>query len=102
MTSDYPSGSPAQTAWIVSKRPNLDAIRSGFSTARPADRLIEMEPGVGGIQLRTLTVFLRNRECPWHCLMCDLWQQTTLATVPDGAIPEQLDWAFRQSRKPGV
>ena len=36
------------------------------------------------------TVFLTNRECPWTCLMCDLWQNTLEETVPAGTIPEQI------------
>jgi hypothetical protein len=40
------------------------------------------------------TVFLTNRECPFRCLMCDLWTHTTDETVPDGAIPAQIDFAL--------
>jgi hypothetical protein len=40
------------------------------------------------------TIFLTNRECPWRCLMCDLWRNTTDATVPPGAIAEQIDYAL--------
>ena len=40
------------------------------------------------------TVFLTNRECPWHCLMCDLWKNTTDETVPAGSITEQIDYAL--------
>lgn len=40
------------------------------------------------------TIFLTNRECPFRCLMCDLWKNTTDETVPVGAIPEQIDWAL--------
>jgi archaeosine synthase beta-subunit len=40
------------------------------------------------------TVFLTNRECPWHCLMCDLWRNTLMATVPAGAVVGQIDYAL--------
>src|SRR5213078_1780566 len=40
------------------------------------------------------TIFLTNRECPWHCLMCDLWKNTLTETVPPGAIPAQIDSAL--------
>lgn len=40
------------------------------------------------------TIFLTNRECPFRCLMCDLWKNTTLETVPPGAIPAQIDYAL--------
>ena len=40
------------------------------------------------------TIFLTNKECPFHCLMCDLWKNTTDFTVPAGAIPAQIDHAL--------
>jgi len=42
------------------------------------------------------TIFLTNKECPFHCLMCDLWQNTTDTRVPLGAIPSQIKWALQQ------
>src|SRR4030095_100742 len=36
------------------------------------------------------TIFLTNRECPWRCLMCDLWKNTLEEHVPPGAIPAQI------------
>ena len=41
-------------------------------------------------------IFLTNRECPFHCLMCDLWKNTTDQTVPAGAIPDQIEIGFRK------
>jgi archaeosine synthase beta-subunit len=40
------------------------------------------------------TIFLTNRECPFRCLMCDLWKNTTDEPVPRGAIPAQIDHAL--------
>ena len=40
------------------------------------------------------TIFLTNRECPFRCLMCDLWRNTLSETVPLGAIPAQIDHAL--------
>jgi archaeosine synthase beta-subunit len=42
------------------------------------------------------TIFLTNRECPWHCVMCDLWKNTLDFTVPIGAIPAQIDYALEK------
>lgn len=42
------------------------------------------------------TIFLTNRECPFRCLMCDLWKNTTTETVPIGAIPAQIDFALQR------
>ncbi len=46
------------------------------------------------------TIFLTNRECPFRCLFCDLWKNTTDERVPDGAIVAQIDWAL--ARMPPV
>ena len=40
------------------------------------------------------TIFLTNRECPFHCVMCDLWKNTTDERVPVGAIPLQIESAL--------
>lgn len=40
------------------------------------------------------TIFLTNRECPFKCLFCDLWKNTTDERVPVGAIPDQIDYAL--------
>ena len=39
---------------------------------------------------RSATVFLTGRECPWRCVMCDLWRFTTSADTPAGAIAKQV------------
>ena len=45
------------------------------------------------------TILLTNRECPWRCLMCDLWKNTLSETVPVGAIPAQIEFALQQLRQ---
>jgi radical SAM enzyme (TIGR01210 family) len=50
----------------------------------------EEEPDEQGRLLPTAVVFLTNRECPFHCVMCDLWVHTLDVTVPPGAIPAQI------------
>lgn len=52
--------------------------------------IVEDEPGEEGRIARVATVFLTGRECPWRCVMCDLWQTTTSSDTPEGAIPAQL------------
>ncbi len=42
------------------------------------------------------TIFLTNRECPFHCTMCDLWKNTLRETVPLGAIPRQIQTAIEE------
>src|SRR5579864_9207479 len=52
--------------------------------------IVEDERTAEGRVARTATVFLTGRECPWRCVMCDLWQHTTSEDTPKGAIPAQL------------
>lgn len=42
------------------------------------------------------TIFLTNKECPFQCLMCDLWKNTTDQPVPLGAIPAQIEYALER------
>ena len=61
---------------------------------RPYAYLLERERTADGRVVPTATIFLSNRECPFRCLMCDLWKNTTNDVVPLGAIPEQIDFAL--------
>ena len=56
--------------------------------------LIEKERTHSGKIEETGIIFLTNRECPFHCLMCDLWKNTTDYTVAIGDIPHQIEWAL--------
>ena len=60
----------------------------------PYAYLVEPEYTADGVVENIATIFLTNRECPFRCLMCDLWQHTTDQTVPLGAIPAQIDYAL--------
>lgn len=42
------------------------------------------------------TIFLTNRECPFKCLMCDLWKHTLDEPTPHGAIPAQITHALER------
>ena len=63
---------------------------------RPFAFLVEPEHQPSGQVEDVAVLFLTNRECPYRCLMCDLWKNTTNETVPHGAIPEQIDFALRE------
>ena len=60
----------------------------------------EPERMPGGTVEEVTTVLLSNKECPYRCLMCDLWKHTTNETVPVGAIPSQIAYAL--SRLPST
>lgn len=63
---------------------------------KPYHFLVEPEVSRFGILEDVATVFLTNRECPFRCVFCDLWKNTTDLTVPPGAIPAQIDFALER------
>ena len=72
--------------FVLKHRPakiSLDPRRAHVS-------LWEEEPDALGALVPTAVIFLTNRECPFRCVMCDLWTHTLDETVPRGAIPEQI------------
>jgi radical SAM enzyme (TIGR01210 family) len=70
--------------------------RNSVDPARPYAFLVEPERAADGQIEDVATLFLTNRECPFRCLFCDLWKNTTIETVPVGAIPAQIDYALAQ------
>jgi hypothetical protein len=56
----------------------------------------EEEPDESGTLVPTSVVFLTNRECPFRCLMCDLWKNTLDDVVPRGAIAHQIRGALAE------
>ncbi len=77
-------------SWIVGLRPARE-IRDPFL---PYEYFVEEECNRDGSIDPVATIFLTNRECPFRCLMCDLWRNTLTETVPVGAIPGQIGWAL--------
>jgi len=75
---------------------SLRGPRNLLDSIRPWHFLSEPEFSRHGRVEAVSTVFLTNRECPFHCLMCDLWQNTLTESLPPGLIPEQIDFALRQ------
>jgi len=78
------------TPWITSQRPARIADLDPFT---PHAFFLEEELAGSGRIIPTATILLTNKECPWRCLMCDLWQATLAYPVPPGAIPHQIDHA---------
>lgn len=80
------------TQAILQARPPKNAV----DVSRPYAFIAERECSASGEVVDVATIFLTNRECPWRCLMCDLWKNTTDETVPLGAIPQQIDYALER------
>jgi archaeosine synthase beta-subunit len=95
MPRDEPSGASMadlNDAAIVAARPQ----RNRLSAWQPYAFCVEDECGPAGRVEPVATLFLTNRECPFRCVMCDLWKNTLTERVPAGAIPAQIDFALGQ------
>lgn len=84
---DDPSGA---TLWIRSKR----TPKNELDPWKPYAFEVEDERSRAGTVDPTGTVFITNRECPFTCLMCDLWKYTTDESVPVGAVDTQVAQAL--------
>ena len=82
----------ATTEWIRSLR----APKPSFDPWVPQAVQIEDERARDGSTASVGTVFITNRECPFTCLMCDLWKYTTDESVPVGAVDRQVESALAQ------
>ena len=88
----YPRAAAERDRWILDRR----GQRNALDPRRAYAALTEEEPDGTGRTVSVSTVFLTNRECPWRCLMCDLWRNTLAQSVPAGAIPGQIRAALAQ------
>jgi radical SAM enzyme (TIGR01210 family) len=86
----YPASAAERDAWILTRRP----ARARLDPYQPYAYFVEDECTAEGTVEPVATVFLTNRECPFRCVMCDLWQNTLSEAVPVGAIPAQIDHAL--------
>ena len=78
--------------WVLSHRPKKEKA----FIHKPYAFLVEKERTRDGKVVDVATIFLTNRECPFKCLMCDLWKYTTDETVPPGTIPNQIEYALNR------
>jgi archaeosine synthase beta-subunit len=85
-----------RTAWISAQRPARGAALDPF---KPHSFFLEDELSASGRTLRSIVILLTNKECPWRCLMCDLWKNTLTQTVPPGAIAAQIEFALERVLK---
>src|SRR5438105_6568233 len=88
----YPQRLAERDRWVISRRP----ARNSLDPRRPYAFFVEDERDTAGKIVRVATIFLTNRECPWKCVMCDLWRNTLAEPVPIGAIPAQIEYALER------
>jgi radical SAM enzyme (TIGR01210 family) len=85
----HPDASAARDRFVLERRPPRPSVDPWV----PQGAHVEEERGPDGTPRAVLTVFLTGRECPFRCVMCDLWQFTTTTDTPRGALPAQIDAA---------
>jgi hypothetical protein len=78
--------------WIV----DLRGPKNRVNPKEPYAFHVEKEHQPNGEIEDVATIFLTNRECPFRCLVCDLWKNTMDETVPLGAIPQQIEFALER------
>jgi radical SAM enzyme (TIGR01210 family) len=87
--STYPAAPADRDRFVLDRRPP----RAVYDPWHPRDVIVEEERSADGSIARVATVFLTGRECPWRCVMCDLWRHTNLDDTPAGAIAAQVAFA---------
>lgn len=78
--------------WILSLR----GEKNPLDPKKPYAYFTEKERTACGEIEDVATVFLTNRECPFHCLMCDLWKNTVNNQTAPKSIPHQIAWALER------
>lgn len=77
---------------IISKRGSKNRVDPEV----PYAFLVEKERTATGKIVDTAVIFLTGTECPFRCLMCDLWKNTIDEPVKSGSIPRQIEYALQR------
>jgi hypothetical protein len=65
----YPAVPAERDRFVLDRRPPR-VVRDPW---KAQGLVVEDERTAEGRAARSATVFLTGRECPWRCVMCDLW-----------------------------
>jgi archaeosine synthase beta-subunit len=84
----YPATPAERTSWILARRDKRNAV----TRDQPVAFFIEQERNGAGEIEDLATILLASKECPWKCLMCDLWRNTTSTGVTSTA--DQIRYAL--------
>lgn len=88
----YPDRATARDAWILARRPLRNLVADSAAYAA----FVERELGADGVVRDVAAVFITNRECPYRCLMCDLWKNTLTVPARPGAVLQQINAALSE------
>ena len=72
--------------WVLERR----GPKAALDPARAYAVEFEEELDARGTLAPTGVIFLTNRECPFRCVMCDLWRHTLDETVAPGVVAAQV------------
>lgn len=86
----YPGTVTDRDSWVLVQR----GPRNAVDPRRPWAFFVEDERSASGVAIPVATIFLTNRECPWRCVMCDLWRNTLEGATEASAIPAQIKYAL--------
>jgi radical SAM enzyme (TIGR01210 family) len=68
--------------------------RSSLDPSKPYAYFVEREYTRAGEIEEVAAVFLTNKECPFRCVFCDLWQKTLTDRISEGLVAGQVEWAL--------
>jgi len=74
--------------------------RSPLDPAKPYAHFVEREHSSAGDVEDVAAIFLTNKECPFRCVFCDLWQKTLPDRIADGLVAGQVEWALSNLPEP--
>ncbi|MEW4486567.1 radical SAM protein [Thalassoglobus sp. JC818] len=70
--------------------------RNTVSLERAYAFFVEKERNASGTIVDVATLLLTNAECPFTCLMCDLWKNTLPRSAPEASIVGQIRSALSE------
>ena len=91
MKLDYPEAPAERNRWIERLRPGKNTL----DPRKPYAFFNEEEADCDGRRIPMVTLFLTNKECPFRCLMCDLWKNTLDSDTKSGDIPAQIAFGLK-------